>query len=143
MQGHLGLAELLVLFLYLLQVPGCHRLEQVALQLGHLEELVIVERLLQVGEDDHAGEDGMVVGHVGIAELRAVLQLHLKAAAEFLGIDLHLLDIDLGQDRFSFLSRHLGAFYPGPRMIEKSFSKNKPAALYLIEIADDPYQGKS
>ncbi|MFC1523052.1 M14 family metallopeptidase [Elusimicrobiota bacterium] len=40
-------------------------------------------------------------------------------------------------------SRWDGAFYPGPRMIETSFSRNLPAALYLIEIADNPYQGKS
>ncbi|MEK6542928.1 MAG: M14 family zinc carboxypeptidase, partial [Elusimicrobiota bacterium] len=37
-------------------------------------------------------------------------------------------------------TQYEGGFYPGPKMIEEAFKANLPAALYLIDLADDPYR---
>jgi hypothetical protein len=67
-----------------------------------------------VGEDDSAGQDGVVIGHVGVIELRPVLQLNFQPAAEFLGVDFHFLDINFSQDGLGFLNRHFRAFQLSP-----------------------------
>ncbi|MBI4387219.1 MAG: zinc carboxypeptidase [Elusimicrobia bacterium] len=36
-----------------------------------------------------------------------------------------------------------GGFYPGPGVIEPTFQKNIQPALYLIDLADDPYRAAS
>jgi hypothetical protein len=54
-------------------------------------------------EDDLAGEDGMVVGHVRIWESRTVLEFDLQTSSEILQPDLLGFAADLLENRSCFI----------------------------------------
>ena len=52
--------------------------EQIALQFSNLETEVVVQHLLEMGQDDFSRQDGVVVGDIGIGKFQPVLQLNLQ-----------------------------------------------------------------
>ena len=107
-KGCLCFRKLAKIFLCPINVTRRYCLAKIALGLCRIEKLIVVEGFFHVGEDDPAGDNGMVVSDVGVLKTCAVLQLHVQASPEFIYVYGHMPCIHLVEDDPRLFSRCRG-----------------------------------